>query len=50
VIDTVFLTPGSSGTITARLRPGRYQLICSLFAGTPQSHYARGMHAWITVR
>ena len=50
IIDTVFLSPGRSGSITARLPPGRYQLICSLFEGTPESHYARGMHAWLTVR
>jgi uncharacterized cupredoxin-like copper-binding protein len=50
VIATVYMTPGSSGSITANLRPGHYQLICSLFEGTPESHYARGMHAWITVR
>jgi hypothetical protein len=50
VISTVSMTPGSTASITANLRPGHYQLICSLFAATPQSHYAKGMHAWITVR
>jgi hypothetical protein len=50
IIDTVFMSPGAGGTITARLPPGRYQLICSLYEGTPESHYARGMHAWLTVR
>jgi uncharacterized cupredoxin-like copper-binding protein len=50
IVNTVFLSPGSSGTITAKLAPGRYQLICSLYEGTPESHYARGMHAWLTVR
>jgi plastocyanin len=47
---TVSLTPGTSGTIIANLRPGAYRLICSLFAGTPESHEARGMHATLTVR
>jgi plastocyanin len=37
-------------TVTTRLHPGTYVLFCSLFAGTPESHYARGMHATITVR
>lgn len=46
----VSLTPGSSATVTAHLQPGRYVLFCSLFFGTPQSHYARGMHTTITVR
>lgn len=50
VIATVLMTPGSAASITANLPPGRYQLICSLFEGTPESHYARGMHAWLTVR
>jgi len=50
IINTVFLSPGASGSIAVRLPPGRYQLICSLFGGTPESHYARGMHAWLTVR
>ncbi len=44
------LLPGTAATVTASLRPGTYQLFCSLFAGTPESHYARGMHATITVR
>jgi hypothetical protein len=34
---------------TVRLRPGRYKLYCSLFAGTPDSHEARGMVASIRV-
>jgi uncharacterized cupredoxin-like copper-binding protein len=50
VIDTVYMVPGSSASMTVRLPPGHYQLICSLYEGTPQSHYAKGMHAWITVR
>jgi plastocyanin len=44
------LIPGSAATVTAHLRPGTYQLFCSLFAATPESHYARGMHAELTVR
>lgn len=50
ILDTVYMTPGSSGSFTVKLPPGHYQLICSLYEGTPQSHYAKGMHAWITVR
>jgi hypothetical protein len=41
------LAPGESGTIRARLRPGRYRIYCSLFAGTPDSHEDRGMSAVI---
>jgi plastocyanin len=47
---TTSLLPGVSATVTTRLHPGTYVLFCSLFAGTPESHYARGMHATITVR
>lgn len=50
VIDTVYMTPGSTAGMTVNLAPGHYQLICSLYEGTPESHYAKGMHAWITVR
>ena len=50
IIDTVYMTPGSTAGITVKLPAGHYQLICSLFEGTPESHYAKGMHAWITVR
>jgi plastocyanin len=30
--------------------PGTYKVICSLFAGTPESHEAKGMRATLTVR
>ena len=46
----VSLKPSESGTITARLAPGTYTLVCSLFAGTPDSHEALGMKTVITVR
>jgi plastocyanin len=46
----VYVEPGQSATIVARLRPGTYTLYCSMFMGTPQSHYALGMHTLITVR
>ena len=49
-IRTVSMTPGSGASIVVRLPPGRYQLICSLYYGTAQSHDAKGMHAWVTVR
>ena len=44
------LIPGSTAIVVAYLHPGTYVLFCSLFAGTPESHYARGMHATLTVR
>ncbi len=47
---TTSLLPGASAAVTAHLQPGTYVLFCSLFAGTAESHYARGMHATITVR
>jgi hypothetical protein len=49
-LGTVSLAPGTSGTIIANLPPGTYQLLCSLYAGTPQSHEALGMHATLRVR
>ena len=50
VAGKILLIPGQSATVTANLRPGTYRLFCSLYAGTPESHYARGMHTTITVR
>ena len=44
------LKPGGSTTITADLAPGTYHVFCSLFAGTPESHEALGMHFELTVR
>jgi plastocyanin len=49
-VSAASLASGASATITADLSPGTYQLICTLFADTPQSHEARGMHTTITVR
>lgn len=46
----VSLKPKESGTITARLVPGTYTLVCSLFAGTPESHEALGMRATLRAR
>ena len=37
------LKPGEAGTIDARLVPGTYRIVCSLFAGTADSHEAKGM-------
>ncbi len=48
--SVVDLKPGEAGTITPTLTPGRYTLICSLFAGTPESHEARGMRVGLIVR
>ena len=45
----VSMQPGSSGTVTADLPAGHYQLVCTLYAGTPQSHEALGMHTTFTV-
>jgi plastocyanin len=50
VFGSVSLIPGSSAEVVASLHPGTYRLFCSLFAGTPESHDARGMHAFVTVR
>jgi plastocyanin len=50
IAGDVSLIPGSTATVTAHLHPGTYVLFCSLFAGTPDSHYAHGMHATVTVR
>jgi plastocyanin len=50
VYGSVSLTPGASAEVVASLRPGTYRLFCSLFAGTPESHDARGMHAFVTVK
>ena len=46
----VSLKPKEDGTITARLAPGSYTLVCSLFAGTPDSHELRGMTTTLRVR
>jgi hypothetical protein len=47
---TTHVMPGQSATIVARLYRGTYVLYCSLFMGTPMSHYARGMHTLLKVR
>ena len=46
----VSLKPTESGTITARLAPGTYTIVCSLFAGTPESHEALGMATTLRAR
>jgi uncharacterized cupredoxin-like copper-binding protein len=50
LIGQVWLKSGGATTLVLRLVPGRYKLYCSMFAGTPQSHEALGMHALLTVR
>jgi uncharacterized cupredoxin-like copper-binding protein len=47
VAHVVTLKPGEDGTLTPRLAAGRYHVFCSLQAGTPESHEARGM--WFTL-
>ena len=39
------LTPGTTGWVTLRLRPGTYELVCN-----EPHHYANGMHAVLVVR
>jgi uncharacterized cupredoxin-like copper-binding protein len=46
----VYVMPGKSATIVRRLSRGTYLLYCSMFMGTPESHYALGMHTLLTVR
>ena len=46
----VSLRPAEAGTISVRLAPGTYTLVCNLFAGTPDSHEAKGMKTTLTVR
>jgi hypothetical protein len=43
----VLLKPGTDGVLTPRLAPGHYRIICSLQAGTPESHEDKGM--WFTL-
>ena len=50
ILGQVWLKSGDSTTLNIKLGPGRYKLYCSMFAGTPQSHEALGMHTLITVR
>jgi plastocyanin len=50
VAQQVAVKPGESGTLVVALEPGSYRLYCSLFAGTPESHEALGMHKTIEVR
>jgi len=42
-------TKSGQAVFTVRLKPGRYKLYCSLFAGTPDSHEERGMVASVRV-
>lgn len=46
----VDLGPGAAGTIRAQLTPGVWKLYCSLFGGTPESHEALGMVAYIRAK
>ena len=46
----LYVTPGQSATETLHLTKGTYLVYCSMFMGTPQSHYAMGMHTLLTVR
>ncbi len=49
-VHRVPLKPGEAGTIDATLARGTYRIICSLFAGTPDSHEDKGMAFTLTVR
>ena len=46
----VYLKPGTVDTVSATLSPGTYTIVCSLFAGTPDSHEDRGMKFTLRVR
>jgi plastocyanin len=50
VVGAVDVPVGGTVREAVRLPPGRYRLVCDLYAGTPQSHEMLGMHAMITVR
>jgi hypothetical protein len=43
----ILLRPGTDGVLTPKLARGRYRLVCSLQAGTPESHEDKGM--WFTL-
>ncbi len=49
-LQAVSLKPGEAGTISARLKRGTTTLYCGLFAGTAESHEAKGMVAQLRVR
>ncbi len=42
-LGATVLGPGASGQVTVALPAGNYQVVCSLFAGTPVSHETLGM-------
>jgi uncharacterized cupredoxin-like copper-binding protein len=50
VTQQVPVKAGASAALVVTLTPGSYTLYCSLFAGTPESHEALGMHNVIEVR
>ena len=51
IVGRVSVSAGRSATFSPVLRrAGRYRLYCTLFAGTPDAHVARGMLATIVVR
>ena len=50
IVHRIPLKPGEAGTIDATLAPGEYRIVCSLFAGTPDSHEDKGMAFTLTVR
>ena len=47
VTHSVYLEPGSTDSFQATLPPGQWKIYCSLFAGTPLSHEALGMVAYV---
>jgi plastocyanin len=50
IVGAVAVPVGGAVRETVALAPGRYRLVCDLYAGTPQSHEMLGMHALVTVR
>jgi len=49
-VRAVALAPGATESFQATLAPGEWKLYCSLFAGTPSSHEALGMVAYVRAR
>jgi uncharacterized cupredoxin-like copper-binding protein len=46
----VALGPGASDSLRVTLTPGVWKIYCSLFSGTPSSHEALGMVAYLRAR
>ena len=49
-VQVATLKPGTDAVVVPDLAPGQYRIFCSLQAGTPESHEARGMWTTLDVR